>query len=360
MKLVITGGHFTPAWAMVPILQKEFSLLFVIRKHAYEGDSSFSFEYQTVQKLGLPFRVISAGRLQRRWTFYTLPALLKFPLGFLQSFLILIGYRPDIVLSFGGYVALPVALAAFILRIPVITHEQTIRAGLANKIIAYFAKKICVTFKESLWQFPKEKTVLTGNPIRKELFFSGQKPPFPIKLGLPIIYINGGSGGSAYINEAISSILPRLLQKYIVIHQTGGSFAPKLPAKLKERYIFKNWFEVQELAWIYRHISLLLGRSGANTVYEVLTFGIPAIFIPLSWAGASEQEQNAELAEKTGLAKVLPQKTLTNKVLLSAIDEMISKKNQHHSLKAKSLIIGNARENILKVLKNVRAYEKTA
>ncbi len=362
MKLVITGGHFTPAWAMLPVLQKEFSVLFVLRKYAYEGDSALSFEYKTIQKLGLPFRVISAGRLQRRLTFYTLPALLKFPIGFIQSLFILAKYRPNIVLSFGGYVALPVCLAAFILKIPVVTHEQTIRAGLANKIIASFAKKICVTFKESLAHFPKNKTVLTGNPVRKELFHPGQKSPFPIKSNLPIIYITGGSGGSHYINKQIFSILPDLLQKYIVIHQIGGSFAQELPVDLKERYIFKSWFEAAELAWIYHNVSLLVGRSGANTVYEVLTFGIPSLFIPLPWAGAGEQEENARLVEKIGLGKVLPQKTTTGKTLLSAIDNLISenKEMKKNNLQRQQVIIVNADYNILQVLKSVSLHEQTA
>lgn len=360
MKIVITGGHFTPAAALLPLLQKEFSVLFILRKHAYEGDSALSFEYKAIEKSGIPFRVISAGRLQRKLTIYTIPALLKFPVGFIQSLFILAKYRPNIVLSFGGYVALPVCLAAFILKIPVVTCEQTIRAGLANKIIAVFAKKICVTFKESLALFPKNKTVLTGNPIRKELFHTACKPPFSIKSNLPIIYITGGSGGSHYINELINSILPDLLQKYTVIHQIGES--EKMPINLSERYIFKKRFEVAELAWIYHNIALLLGRSGANTVYEVLTFGIPSIFIPLSWAGASEQEENARLVEKIGLGKVLLQETIDGKTLLSAIDNLVSasKEIKKNNLQQQKAVIANADYNILQVLKSVSLNEKTA
>lgn len=360
MKLVITGGHFTPAAALLPLLQKEFSVLFVLRKYAYEGDSALSFEYKTIEKSGIPFRIISAGRLQRKLTIYTIPALLKFPVGFIQSLFILAKYRPNIVLSFGGYVALPVCLAAFILKIPVVTHEQTIRSGLANKIIAIFAKKICVTFKESLAYFPKNKTVLTGNPIRKELFHPAGKPPFPIKSNLPIIYITGGSGGSHFINELIASILPDLLQKYTVIHQIGES--EKMPVNLSERYIFKKRFEVEQLAWIYHNIALLLGRSGANTVYEVLTFSIPSLFIPLGWAGGSEQEENAMLVEKIGLGKVLPQETTTDKTLLSAIDNLVenSKKIRRNKLLGQNTIIASADYNILQVIKSVSLNEKTA
>lgn len=359
MKLVITGGHFTPAAALLPVLQKEFSVLFVLRKHAYEGDSVLAFEYKTIQEMGLPFKVISAGRLQRKLTIHTIPALLKFPIGFIQSLIILWQWRPNIILSFGGYVALPVCLAAFILKIPVVTHEQTIRAGLANKIIAFFAKKICVTFRESLAYFPKNKTVLTGNPIRRELFHSSQKPPFPIKSNLPIIYITGGSGGSHYVNKQIFSILPDLLQKYIIIHQIGES--EKMPVNLSERYIFKRRFEIAELAWIYHNISLLIGRSGANTVYEVLTFGIPSLFMPLAWAGAGEQEENARLIEKIGLGKVLPYETVTSKILLSAIDNLVlkSKEMKKINLQGQQTIIANADYNILQVLKKVSLHEQT-
>lgn len=366
MKLAITGGHLTPALALLPHLKKH-SLLFIIRKHTYEGDSGPSFEYETIKTLGIPFTILTAARLQRKFTVYTIPSILKFPIAFFQSLRILIQFRPDVVFSFGGYVALPVCLAAFLLRIPIVTHEQTAsNAGLANRIIGMFAQKVCVAFKEALEYFPKDKVVLTGNPVREELFSPPTNSPFLTLAKKPLIYITGGSGGSHDINMFISSILERLLVDYTVIHQVGSveifhdwevllEKKKNLPKLLAQRYIPRKHFSAHELAWIYRNAHLLVGRSGANTVYEILTFGIPSLLIPLVVGANKEQEGNARLVEKVGLGKVLPQEDLSTEQLLKAISEMVVQNDRYkrNASLAKKHVVLDAKERILTVLSEV-------
>lgn len=364
MKIVITGGHITPALALLPILLKKHDILFVVRKHTYEGDEGTSFEYDVLKKQNAPFTTITAGRLQRRFTRYTIPSFLKFPAGFVESLRILREFRPDLILSFGGYVALPVCLAGATLKIPIVIHEQTVKMGLANKLIATIARKICVSFRESLTYVPQSKSVLTGNPIRNELFHPPAKSPFSLKEGsFPIIYVTGGSGGSHVINSLVGEILEPLLEKYIVIHQTGdskqyndferlGKKHETLSPSLQSRYIVRRFINEKELAWIYSHASLLIGRSGANTVYEVLAFGLPSLLIPLPWAGGSEQEANADLVKKVGLGIVLTQEGLTGNKLFSEINLVLKNVEEFKKQKdeARKQIILHAQEKLVDVL----------
>lgn len=364
MRLIVTGGHITPALALLPTLRKKHEILFIIRKTAYEGDSRLSFEAKTVQALDVPYNIINTGRLQRHFSWHTIPSLLRLPLGFVQSLSILRAFRPNVVLSFGGYVALPVCFAAFILGIPIVTHEQTAsNEGLANRIIALFAKKICVSFRNSASFFPRKKVIYTGNPIRQELLKSPKMPPSWIreiikKDKAPVIYITGGSGGSHTINTNVLIILEDLLKKYIVIHQTGTialfndyeevlKEERELPLYLQKRYLRRNHVTGEELAWIYPNISLLVGRSGANTVYEILALTVPSLLLPLN----EEQMANAKLAQEFGLAKIIRDEKLTAHTLFSTIESMVE--NKEKFAKKDIGIIHDADQKIMQVLEEV-------
>src|SRR3989344_6654527 len=167
MKIAITGGHLSPALSVIEKLSKEDVVLFVGRKHVFEGDKGLSFEYKTITSLNIPFVELTTGRLQRKFTAHTLFSIVKIPYGLAQSFLILRKFKPDVVLGFGGYLSVPVVIAAHILRIPAIIHEQTQDAGLANRMLANYADRICISWETSAKYFPRGKTIFTGNPIRK-------------------------------------------------------------------------------------------------------------------------------------------------------------------------------------------------
>ena len=332
MKIAICGGHLTPALAVISELRKRGinDLVFIGRSKATEGDNSPSAESIIVPTLGVKFFSIPAGRLQRKFTRYTIVSLLRAPLGVGKALLILSQERPNLIISFGSYVAFPVVIAGWVLGIPTITHEQTVKGGLANQLIGRFAKKIALSWPDSLHYFPKEKTVVTGNPIRREILEVRRK-----RTARPVIFITGGNQGSHSINEMVLEIIEPLLEKYYVIHQTGGSTRFKdyemmlarvdqLPGRLKNRYKIAKWLNSNELAEIYAKTSLLVGRSGANTVTEVAALEIPALFIPLPWAGAGEQEWNAKMLADLGAALILPQERLTPKRLLAAINTTIA------------------------------------
>jgi len=358
-KIVITGGHLAPALAVISELQKrslpagrqgDWEIYYLGRKTAMEESNTSSVESRVIPTLGVEFIPISTGRLQRRFTRYTIPSLLRIPLGFFQALVQLRRIKPDVICSFGGYVSVPVVVVGKLLRIPILTHEQTVVFGLASKINSFFADKVAVSFKESLAHFPKSKVVLTGNPIREEIF-QFQKPSWfqpPVSnFQFRTIYITGGNQGSSVINSAVLEILPKLLEKFIVIHQCGDfdyGFVDETTAtlgqRLKERYFLSNFVSHDEIGWVLSSANLIISRAGINTVCEIAILGRPAIFIPIPWSFQDEQAKNAKMLVEAGIAEILPQSQLSGKTLLEKISQMMEnlEKYQKNAQKAKSLI----------------------
>lgn len=302
--ICITGGHLTPALAIMEEIQYRslpWRIVFLGRSHAFEGVRSPTQEERLVRALGASFHALETGRGRGVW---------KVPLGIFQSLLLLSRYRPAAVLTFGGYVAFPVATAAWILGIPVLTHEQTGALGLANRIIARFAHVVL-------------RAETCGVPLRRSLFFARERPRFSVDESRPILYITGGSTGSQTLNALVFPIVSQLTRSWTVIHQVGVVDRQRIPA-LTHSYVAAEYFDTADLAWIYRHAALVIGRSGANTVAEVTAMGIPALFVPLPWSAADEQRENARFLQRAGAAVVLEQETLTPDALLARITETMS------------------------------------
>lgn len=354
MKVALTGGHLTPTLAVIEELRGVVEIIFIGRKYATEGDRTKSAESSVITGLKIPFFPIDAGRLQRQFTRYTIPALLKIPVGFFQAFGILIKNDPDVVISFGGYVALPVVIAARLQRIPVLTHEQTTEIGLANRIIAYLATRVAVSWESSMVKFPKKKVILTGNPIRNEILAIKREKP-----AKEVLYITGGNQGAHVINEAVEEILSSLAAQFEVYHQTGGSEIyhdfERISEKLKtlkeedqKNYQVAKWYSTAEVSDILAKASLVIGRSGANTVCELAYLGIPAIFIPLPSAGNDEQRKNAQILASLGAAVIILQNELTGKRLLTTIEIVMKELTtfQKNATGAKKLVKTDAAQKI--------------
>lgn len=365
MKIVITGAHFTPAQAVVSKLQEfdnNIELVYIGRKYTREGDKSISAESQILPKLGVKFISLTTGRIQRKFTYYTIPSMLKIPWGFTRAIWILSREKPGVVLSFGGYVAVPAVLAAWLLSIPVIIHEQTLVSGLGSTITSYFASKIAVSF-DIKYSFIRP-VIVTGNPLRQELLKKAGLKTSAInefikrakKNHQPIILITGGNQGSHLINQTIEQILPELLQEAFIIHQTGDSKYldfenlqnQRRQFTNQDRYFVTKWIDVQELGELFRNISLAVSRAGVNTLLELAYFGVPTLVIPLPGAHLHEQEINANFFAKAGLGQVLLQKNLQAISLLTIITEML-RDNQDWSQKAslaKKVVISDAASRV--------------
>jgi len=324
MKVLITGGHITPALAIMDEL-KDCDVVIVGRKHALSADISDSLEYKEVTNRGLRFIDLKAGRLTRVLTLESLVNALKIPFGFVSALTILMKEKPDVVLTFGGYIALPVAAAAHILKIPILTHEQTIRPGSANGYIGRLAKKIFISFPASKHYFPADKTIVTGNPVRNEVSTVVDKIK-NFKKTQPVLYITGGSTGSHDINSLIFEILPELLKKYTVIHQTGASTEfmdyDKSSVFKNDNYFPFTHIESNLIGFVYSVADLVISRGGANTVFELLATLKPSIVIPLPWSAFNEQQKHAEFLRSLGVAETFDQ-SHTGAELMSLIETTI-------------------------------------
>jgi len=350
--IFITGGHFTPAKAVVDELNKtgKFNIFYVGRKNALEGDSAVSLEYQEMTiRPGVRFLKIITGRPQRRFTNKTIPSLLKIPMGLLQSLWWILRFQPRVVVTFGGYVAVPVATVAWLFDIPVIDHEQVLVFGSSIKYLSLLSQKVLVSFEHLVTDTTQEKYQFVGNPLRSEVFNSklsldtAKMSALKKKLKLPLIYITGGNQGSHKINQVFYDCLERILKDYLVIWQTGDSQEFRdfdkitdkiayLPQNLRERIVLKKFVKGDEIGSVYDLADLVVGRSGANTVWEIGALGKNAIFVPITWVHDAEQLKNAQVLERVGSALVLEEKDLNIENLEKTI--AFWKKNQKKMLEA--------------------------
>lgn len=324
MKIVITGGHFSPAYSVILELIKNNEILVIGRKNAFEGDSAVTFEYKTCQKLNIPFKEITTGRLQRRVSKQSIYSFIKFPKGIYSALKILKAFSPDVIVTFGGYIGLPVAIAGKILGIPVLLHEQTQKAGLSSRLIARFASKVMISFESSRQFFKRNDVILTGNPLRPE-FFEKNSNNFPISS--PSIYITGGSTGSHTINEAFEKILPSLLSKYQIFHQTGNSDEYNDFERLRmikdKNYTVSEFFTPGQVFELLKNVDLVVARSGINTVTEIIASSAVALLIPIQIGQLNEQKDNAQLVKDLGIGEFILQKNLTPQLLLEKINVMM-------------------------------------
>ncbi len=350
MKIIITGGHFSPAYAILQKLKNEHAVVVIGRKHAFDGDDNETFEYKLCQKLEIPFRILSAGKLQRKLTSKTIPSFARFPNGVYQAIKILRKEKPDVTVTFGGYVGLPVALASKILGIPVVLHEQTQKAGLSARLIARVASVILISFESSKQYFNKRKTVLTGNPIRPE-FFENKRKEFVVQK--PAIYITGGSTGSHFINDVVGKIIEDLCQDYHVYHQTGnakefGDFE-KLEKFRHKNYTVSQFYSPSEVFSLLRESELVVSRSGINTVCELLACGAMSLLIPLPFGQRNEQKDNAIFLKNLGVGEYMDQEDVSPLSLLLKIRAMIKEKDRYKKniKSAQSHIQINAADKII-------------
>ncbi|MCL4366881.1 UDP-N-acetylglucosamine--N-acetylmuramyl-(pentapeptide) pyrophosphoryl-undecaprenol N-acetylglucosamine transferase [Patescibacteria group bacterium] len=365
MKILLTGSHFTPAQAVIPHFKKipSIEVVYLGRAYTREGDKSPSMESQMVPAMGVKFISLTTGRLQRSFTRYTIPSLLKIPFGLCQAFYLLSQQKPDVVVSFGGYVAVPVVLAAWLLSIPVIIHEQTLVPGLANQISRLFASKIAISFDQRNWK-KDPRIILTGNPLREEILqprkISGELAKFVSQIrnsDLPLLLITGGNQGSHIINQTVHAVLKEVTNHFYIVHQTGDSkyqdYEKLLENKGKlpkaERYFVCKWLDATEMGSLLPHLDLIATRGGINTLLEVANAAIPALVIPIPYVAKDEQMINANYFHDLGLAQVLSQSELTES---SIIDQLLKMKKNLAQLKklakeAQKIVIKDAAERLV-------------
>lgn len=333
-KIVMTGGgtagHVTPNIALMPALQEAgYDITYI---GSYNG-----MEKELIEAQHIPYIGISSGKLRRYFDWKNFSDPFKVLKGYSQAVSILKKLKPNIVFSKGGFVSVPVVLAAKKCKIPAIIHESDITPGLANRIAIRGAKKVCCNFPETMQYLPSEKAVLTGSPIRRELF-SGDAEAALRYCGFPnhdkpVLLVVGGSSGSKVVNQAVREILPELLEQFYVIHLCGkGNLDNQLNGIIGyTQFEYAN----AELTDMFALADMAVSRAGANSICELLALYKPNILIPLS-AAASRGDQilNAKSFAKQGFSYVIEEENLTKQSLLDAIKEVYT--NRETYIKAMS------------------------
>ncbi|WP_446897265.1 undecaprenyldiphospho-muramoylpentapeptide beta-N-acetylglucosaminyltransferase [Clostridium sp. LBM24168] len=347
-KIILTGGgsagHVTPNLALVPGLkQKGYSIEYIGTKDGIER------KIITAQKI--KYYVISSGKLRRYFDIKNFTDPFKVVRGVFQALLIIRKVKPNIVFSKGGFVSVPVVIAAYLSKVPVIAHESDITPGLANRISAPYCNKICVTFPESLNKIKDGKGILTGTPIRREIINGSKiigRRICNFKDDKPVILIVGGSLGSKFINNMVRNSLDVLLRRYNVIHICGrGNIDKKMEGKtgyLQFEYVNEDMPHILNIS------DIVISRAGANAIFELLALKKPNMLIPLSRKSSrGDQILNAASFEKRGYSMVLSEDILEQDMFVKKIDELYCNRNNYINKMARSNI-GNGSDRIIEVI----------
>ncbi len=319
-----TAGHVTPNMALISRLrEKEYDIHYI---GSYDG-----IEKELIEKLGIPYYGISSGKLRRYFDIKNFSDPFRVWKGYREAKKLLKQLHPDLVFSKGGFVSVPVVIAAKKRRIPAIIHESDMTPGLANRLAIPSAVKVCANFPETVQYLPEGKAVLTGTPIRKELFAGNRIRGLEFcgfHSNLPVILIIGGSTGAAALNEAVRNLLPTLLKRFQVIHLCGkGKTEPAY--NNVEGYVQYEYISA-ELSDLFAAADLVVSRAGANAICELLALRKPMILIPLPAAvSRGDQILNAESFERQGFAFLIREEELTNETLLTGINQVVENRDSY-------------------------------
>jgi UDP-N-acetylglucosamine--N-acetylmuramyl-(pentapeptide) pyrophosphoryl-undecaprenol N-acetylglucosamine transferase len=364
IKFLVTGGgssgHISPALAIIRTIGALAEGTDWQPQFRYIGGKR-GIERDQITAAGVAFVGVETGKLRRYFSLANLTDLFRIPVGVAQSLGHVARFRPDVVFSTGGYVGVPPVLAAWLLRIPILTHEQTVQIGLANKISARFATQIALSFESAARELPanlRRKVIVTGNPVRP-LIFGGHREHGARLAGfshaddaLPTVYVTGGSQGARVINRAVEEALPELLRVCRIIHQCGQQpegeeqdydrlerAAALLPPELRQRYYYTR-FVGAEINDVFALADLVVGRAGAGTIAEVCVLGKPAVYIPLVPTGGDEQTRNANACAQAGAATIIPQAVLSGARLLAELAPLLANRPRLEAMGRAALTLG--------------------
>ena len=324
-----TAGHVTPNIALMPTLKaRGFEIYYI---GSYDG-----IEKKLIEDTGIKYYGVSTGKFRRYFSMKNFTDPFRVLKGVREARKILKELSPDVVFSKGGFVSVPVVKGAKKLGIPCIIHESDYSVGLANKLCFSAAKKICCDFPETLKSLPKDKGVLTGAPVRKELSEGNSGNGHIVcgfEEGKPVLLVIGGSLGAAAVNEAVRGALPELLKTFNVIHICGKG-------KTDEAYDGKEGYRQFDyvgrgLADLFAAADIVVSRAGANSVFELLALKKPNILIPLP-GGRGDQLLNARSFEGQGYSMVIKQEDITTELLVSKVNELYENRESYISAMSES------------------------
>ena len=355
MKILLTGGgtggHFYPLIAiaekLIEISDKE---KIIDLKLYYMADKPY--DKRMLFESSITYIQIPAGKMRTYFSISNFFDIFKTGTGMFFGLISMFFIYPDVVISKGGYAAFPAVFAAKLLRIPVIVHESDSYPGRLNVWTAKFAQKVAISWPEAIEYLPKEKTALTGQPIRKNILHGdsvGAYEFFKLSSDLPVIFVWGGSQGAEIINNIIIDVMPDLLSRYQIIHQTGVSNIDDILGRSKlvmennnniSRYVplpYLNNLATRMAAGV---ASVIISRAGSS-IFEIASWGIPSIIIPITNSNGDHQRKNAYNYARTGACEVIDEANLTPHLLISEIDKILTNKEKLTKMKESALSFAN-------------------
>jgi UDP-N-acetylglucosamine--N-acetylmuramyl-(pentapeptide) pyrophosphoryl-undecaprenol N-acetylglucosamine transferase len=342
MKIVFTGGgtggHFYPIIAIVQKVNKLIDKENILgAKLYYISDSPYDKEM--LFENGLIFEEVVAGKMRVYSSAKSFLSnffdIFKMFFGTVNAIFKMFTIYPDVVFGKGGYASFPVLFAARLLGIPVIIHESDSASGRVNKWAGHFAKRIAISFKEAADNFPNKNVAWTGLPIRTEIEYPAPRSEalqyFKLEDSLPILLILGGSQGAELVNNTILDALPRLVENYQIIHQTGIKNYKNVKAqaevilgndKNRLRYMPMPFLNPLDTKMAAGAATLVVSRAGGSAIFEIAAWGLPSILIPITHSNEDHQKKNAFNYARTGACSVMEEMNMKANILISEIDRI--------------------------------------
>ncbi len=367
-----TGGHFYPLIAIAEALLSRAKVnqevtpdLYYMGPEPYDEGSLF--------ESGITFVYCPAGKVRRYVSVKNVGDMVRTAWGVLVAFWRLLFIYPDVIMSKGGYTSVPVVIAGWLLRIPIVVHESDAVPGRANKIGVRFAAYVAITYDDTIAHVPEGKTAQTGIPIRRELLATppqNAREVLGLKSDKPLLFITGGSTGAERINDLIVSALADLLPNFEIMHQTGAknervvmetARALVHDTALLDHYHVKGFLDAHLMHAAESEAVLIISRAGSTSIYEIALHGKPSILIPIPEEISHDQRSNAYAYARTGAGEVIEEKNLTPHLLVSEITRIMNNPEVRAKMEATALKFGarDAAERIAEALVSIgRSHEK--
>ncbi len=369
MKILLTGGgtggHFYPLVAIAEKLNEIADREKIVNlKIYYMSDSPY--DKRVLFENGITFVQVPAGKMRTYFSIRNFFDLFKTATGAFWGLIRVFAIYPDVIISKGGYAAFPAVLAGKLLRIPIIIHESDSAPGRLNTWTAKFAKRVACSYAEACEKFPKEKSAWTGQPVRKEIqsgATEGMFEFFNLDKNIPVLFVIGGSQGAQIINNVILSALPELLKNYQIIHQTGPKNLEEILLETnlilennqyKDRYKPMPYLNNLATKMASGASTLVISRAG-STIFEIASWGVPSIIIPITNSNGDHQRKNAFTYARAGACEVIEEANLTPHVLIAEIDKLVGNKERLDQMKnnAKSFATPEAGTKIAEEALNI-------
>ncbi|MDP2705481.1 MAG: undecaprenyldiphospho-muramoylpentapeptide beta-N-acetylglucosaminyltransferase [Patescibacteria group bacterium] len=361
----VTGGHFYPIIAVAQEINKQVKENKLFGVELYYISTS-PYNEGILYENGIIYRKNPAGKIRGYFSLLNVFDVFKTAWGVIRALFVVFDIFPDVIFGKGGYASFPALLAGRILKIPVVIHESDTAPGKVNAWAGKFARRIALSYPETISYFPKEKVAITGNPVRKEMLEPATEDAeeyFNLEKNVPVILVLGGSQGAQIVNNAIIDSLPQLVERYQVIHQTGKknleevkTTADVLLLQNQNKYRHKpyDYLDTKELRMASQMADLVISRAG-STIFEIAAWGKPAVLIPITNSNDDHQRKNAFAYARAGAAFVIEEKNLSANILLSEIERILANPEEKTKMEkaAKDFFKPDAAEKIAREILSI-------